>query len=107
MMSDLTIELLRLTFANGAGHEHRIEPITRRAAAILAERLDERLAREPAAAPASADHLEVPALRVSLAAMCDDEVAHGIANAWLAALAPAPEWAARAGGAEGGDSWPR
>ena len=106
-MSDLTIELLRLTFANGAGHEHRIEPITRRAAAILAERLDERLAREPGAAPDAADHLEAPALHVSLAGMSDDEVAHGIADAWLAALAPAPPGPARVGGEERSHPWRR
>jgi hypothetical protein len=106
-MSDLTIERLRLTLANGAGHEHRIGPIARRAAAILAECLDERLAREPGAAPAGADHLEAPALRVSLDGLSDDEAAHGIANAWLAALAPATPGPAQVGGEERGGSWRR
>src|SRR5262245_15776841 len=106
-MSELRIELLRLQFENGTGHVHRIEPITRRAAAILAERLDERLARDPGAAPAGANQLEAAPVRVRLAGMSDDEVARGIASSWLAALAPAPGSRPDTGAAGMGGSWRR
>jgi hypothetical protein len=49
---NVAIDALRLRFRNAAGHEHRIEPVTRRALALLAERL--RATDEPAPANAQA-----------------------------------------------------
>jgi hypothetical protein len=80
-MSELRIELLRLRVENGAGHEHRLEPLARLAAALLAERL----ASGPAV-PSGAAHLVAAPVSVSLAGMSDHAAAHRIASAWLAAL---------------------
>jgi hypothetical protein len=38
---NVAIDALRLRFRNAAGHEHRIEPVTRRALALLAARLQD------------------------------------------------------------------
>lgn len=79
---DLRIDLLRLTIRNAGGHGHRLRPITARAAAILAERLDTRRTGGPAGALA----LVAAPVRVDLASMSNDAAAHAIASAWLAAL---------------------
>jgi hypothetical protein len=85
----LRIELLRLTIRNAAGHEHRLRPITARAAAILAEGLDTRRTSGPPA-PAGALALVAAPVRVDLARMSDAAAARAIASAWLAALTPGP-----------------
>jgi hypothetical protein len=88
-MVHLMIERLRLRLEPGAGHEHRIGPIARRAAMIFAERLHERLGLEPPPAPARVDQLVGEPVRLDLSRMSDDAAAGRIAGAWLAALAPA------------------
>ena len=83
-MFDLKIDRLRLNIDNAAGHEHRIEPIARRAVALLAKRLDksERLDvsrdrwNEIAAEPVD----------LQLSVMSDEQAAEGIASAWADAL---------------------
>jgi hypothetical protein len=86
-MSDLRIERLRVRVENAAGHAHRLEPVTRLAAALLAERLAGRLTTGPALRPASAPLVAAP-VRVSLARMSDEAAARRIASAWLAVLTP-------------------
>jgi hypothetical protein len=98
-MSELRIDRLRLRVHNAAGHEHRLEPVARLAATLLAERLAGRLPGGPAAAA----HLVAAPVRVSLAAMSDDAAAERIASAWLAALTPGPP-AEPASGAAGTDA---
>ena len=88
-MGDLRIEQLRVRVENGAGHEHRLEPVARLAATLLAERLAERLTTGPAVRSRSVDLVAAP-VRVSLARMSDAAAAHRIASAWLAALTPGP-----------------
>jgi hypothetical protein len=85
-MADLTIDLLRLRVENGAGHEHRLGPVARQAAAILADRLAERLATGPSAVPSRAAHLVAAPVSLSLAGMSDAAAAERIASAWLTAL---------------------
>jgi len=48
---NVAIDALRLRFRNAAGHEHRIEPLTRRALALLAARLQAAGEEPPANAP--------------------------------------------------------
>ncbi len=84
-MSELRIDRLRLTVRNGAGQEHRLEPVARLAAALLAERL----ASGPAAV-APAAHLVAAPVRVSLDGLSDQAAADRIASAWLAALTAGP-----------------
>ena len=50
---NVAIDALRLRFRNAAGHEHRIEPLTRRALALLAARLQAAGEPVPANAPAT------------------------------------------------------
>ena len=81
-MVDLKIERLRLNLANATGHEHRVEPIARRAVALLAERLDgPRNIR-----PGHLDSLNAEALDLNLNEMTDEQAAEGIATAWANAL---------------------
>ena len=91
-MLDLKINLLHLSIENAAGHEHRIQPIAVRAAAILAERLNERWA-DGGGVPASIsiDNLSAPPLNLNLNAVSDEQAAHEIATAWLEALPPKPQ----------------
>lgn len=88
-MGDLRIERLHVRVENGAGYEHRLEPVARLAATLLAERLAVRLTTGPAVRPGSAGLVAAP-VRVSLARMSDAAAAHRIASAWLAALTPGP-----------------
>jgi hypothetical protein len=104
---DLRIELLRLTIHNAGGYEHRLGPITARAAAILAERLDTRRASGPSVPPAGAAAIGAAPVRVDLARMSDDAVAREIAGAWLAALTPMPGGERASGRARINPAWPR
>jgi hypothetical protein len=85
-MSELRIERLRLRVVHGAGHEHRLEPIARLAATLLAERL----ASGPEAVRSHAGHLRAAPVSLGLAGSSDHAVARRIASAWLAALASGP-----------------
>jgi hypothetical protein len=87
-MLDLKIDLLTLNIANAAGHEHRVQPIAAHAAALFAERLEERWANNGATRGAAAlDSIAASPVSLNLAAMGDQEAASQIANAWLEALA--------------------
>jgi hypothetical protein len=86
-MLDLNINRLNLNIADAAGQEHRIRPITMRAVAILADRLEERWAAggwEPNGRPL--DSLSVPPIGLDLNRMSDEQAASAIANALLKAL---------------------
>jgi len=89
-MSELRIDRLRVSVANAAGHEHRLEPITRQAATLLAERLARRRVAGLPAAPSSASHLVAARVDVNLAETTDAEAADRIAGAWFTALMPGP-----------------
>jgi|HubBroStandDraft_1064217.scaffolds.fasta_scaffold07991_4 hypothetical protein len=74
-MPDLKIDSLQLGFSNIAGHEHRVQPIALRAAALLAERFNK---GQSGGAGGTNVNLEVSS---------DEEVASAIADAWLETLA--------------------
>lgn len=83
-MFDLKIDRLRLNIDNAAGHEHRIEPIARRAVALLAERLDSRGGLD-----VSRDRwneIAADPVDLQLSVMSDEQAAEGIASAWANAL---------------------
>jgi hypothetical protein len=87
-MLDLKIDCLRLRIHGGAGCGHRAGPIAERAAGILARRLEERWqASKRDAGPQSVERASVPAVRLDLRAMTDDQAAAEIARACLEALA--------------------
>jgi limonene-1,2-epoxide hydrolase len=84
-MLDIQIDRLSLDVSGAEGHEHRIRPIAARAAAILAERLDESgdaLAEQQQ----SRGTLRAPQARIDLARMTDEHAAQKIAQSWLATL---------------------
>jgi hypothetical protein len=87
-MLDLNIDTLSLHVTGAQGQEHRIRPIATRAAAILAERLDERVDQfEPGLeARAGADRLQGPRADFNLGQMNDEQAAQRIAASWLEAL---------------------
>jgi hypothetical protein len=87
-MFGLNIDLLSLSVENAAGHEHRIQPIAARAAALFAERLVDcwRDNRGPPKV-AAVDSIAASTVSLNLAGMSDQEAASRIANAWLEALA--------------------
>lgn len=77
-MPDLDIANLRLTFRNSAGHEHRIASIAERAMALVAERMEQRVATPSRqSAPAQLD----------LARTGDEQAARIVADMCLKALA--------------------
>jgi len=86
-MFDLNVSRLALTVENCAGHEHRLRPISARAAEILSERIS---GLYPSAGVASQnghfDALIAPGLSLDLARTSDEQVAKQIAGAWLEAL---------------------
>jgi len=86
-MVDFRIERLQLRIENAAGHEHRIHSIAMRAAAILADRLQERLATGASAPdPAAIDGLSAHPVSLNLNGMSDEQAAGGVAAAWLEAV---------------------
>jgi hypothetical protein len=88
-MLDLHIDRLSLTIANGAGHEHRVEPIAARAVALLGERLDSWLAdRRAAPGPGAIEGLRAAPVSMDLGRLSDEAAADQLADALLAALAP-------------------
>ena len=87
-MANLNIELLRLTINDAFGHEHRIQPIARRAATMFAERIEQRRtsgARMPRSA--TFDVVNAAALHIDLRSTSDEQAASYIAGVWLDALA--------------------
>jgi hypothetical protein len=82
-MLDIQIDRLSLDVSGAVGHEHRIRPIAARAAAILAERLDE---QGDALQQAAGARMTGPRANVDLARMTDEDAAQKIAQSWMAAL---------------------
>jgi hypothetical protein len=80
-MTDIHIDSLRINFENGAGQEHRIRPITERAAAIFADRLIDYEGTR------SLEILRASPVSVNLAATSNEDAARMIARAWLEVLA--------------------
>lgn len=84
-MFELTIDRLRLQIIDGAGHEHRVGPITARAAALLGDRI---LALSDVADDGITDRrdeqfqaVSVPPISLDLGQMSDQEVAERLATA--------------------------
>ncbi len=87
-MVEVSIQNLHLQMENVAGHEHRVQPIAARAAAIFMERLYELWADgERAPASRSIDSLSALPVSLNLSSMSNEQAAHQIATAWLEALA--------------------
>lgn len=85
---DIRIESLRLEISDAAGNEHRIAPIARRAAELLAERLEQQQSATGAGrASAEIESVSAGALSLDLSRTTDEQAAHDIAAAWLDALA--------------------
>ena len=82
---DVGIGRLRLNLDNATGHEHRIRPISARAAAIFARRLDERLAAQ-ALESSTVDHLSASPVSLNLNRMSNEQAAAAIAGAWMEAV---------------------
>jgi hypothetical protein len=85
MPLDLKIEALRINIAGASGHEHRMDQIASRAAAIFGERLSERLS--DASEPQWVKTLEARPINLNLNATGNEQAARDIADAWLEALA--------------------
>ena len=79
-MFDLKIDRLTLNLANAAGHEHRVEAITRLALDLTAERLPMHLAAM------GIDSLGIEPINLRLDAMSDEDAAERIAEALVEAL---------------------
>jgi hypothetical protein len=84
-MFELTIDRLRLQIIDGAGHEHRVEPIATRAVALLGDRI---LALSDVAGDALADRrdeqfqaVSIPPVSLDLGRMSDQEAAERLAEA--------------------------
>lgn len=87
-MVEINIQNLHLQMDNIAGHEHRIQPIVARAAALLTERLYERWANGGRAPDSdSIESLNAPPVSLNLGSMSNEQAAYQIATAWLEALA--------------------
>jgi hypothetical protein len=84
-MLDLKIDRLVLTIVNGAGHEHRIGSIAKRAAALFAEGSLKLLEREVACSNLFGS-LEGGSVDLNLNTTGNEQAARAIANAWLQAL---------------------
>jgi hypothetical protein len=83
----LSVDRLRLRFANAAGHEHRMRPITRRALELLHLRLrEELLAAGVHLESLSLDTLVVPPMNLDLGTLSDDGVAQKVAETMYTAL---------------------
>jgi hypothetical protein len=84
---DLRIESLRVEITDAAGHEHRIPPIARRAAELLAERLEQQRDSDAGRASTEIESVSARALSLDLGTTTDEQAANDIAAAWLDALA--------------------
>jgi len=83
-MTELTIDLLKLNLENGAGHEHRVGPITERAVGLLTEKLGIYL--ESSTSRSALFKTLNGAADLNLSATSDEQAAQVIADAWLQAL---------------------
>jgi hypothetical protein len=87
-MVEVNIQSLHVQMDNVAGHEHRIQPIVARAAALFTERLHERWANGRQAPDSdSIESLSAPPVSLNLGSMSNEQAASQIATAWLEALA--------------------
>jgi hypothetical protein len=87
-MPDLTIALLQLHIEGATGHEHRVQPIARRAATVLGEHLSAWYGAASQLRPSvRLEAITAPALSVDLNHTSDEQAARQIAGAWLEALA--------------------
>jgi hypothetical protein len=84
-MTELTIDLLKLNLENGAGHEHRVGPITERAVALFAQRAAISL-ESSAFHSLTFESLNGHPANLYLNSISDEQAAHQIADAWLQAL---------------------
>jgi hypothetical protein len=86
-MLDVKIEQLRLNIEDGTGHEHRLRPIALRAVALLADRLDARMAEgRQKTSGQERESLRVPPVSLNLNGMSDEQAAGAIADALLETL---------------------
>lgn len=85
-MLEVNIDALLLTITGAAGYEHRIRPITARAASIFAQRLEERCEEVPESVKDSSRR-HAPRVNLDLGRMSDEQAAGRIADSWLEALA--------------------
>jgi hypothetical protein len=88
-MADFFIDTLSLRIEGAAGHEHRIEPIARHAAALLASRLQHGSFPTARSEPSQSAAISGPAQGFDFTTVGDAEAAERIATAWLAAILPA------------------
>jgi hypothetical protein len=84
-MPELTVDLLKLNLENGAGHEHRVGPITERAVALFAEKVAISL-ESPASRSVKFESLGGNPVDLNLNSTSDEQAAHAVADAWLRAL---------------------
>lgn len=82
---DIEIELLQLDIGDAGLAPHRAETIARRAAAILAERLQNRSGKTRETGPRLA-RTEAPPVQADFSRMSDERAASLIANSWLQAI---------------------
>jgi hypothetical protein len=82
---DLKIDRLILNVENGAGHEHRVGPITQRAVALFAESVAESL-RGAAPRSGTFESLSRRPVDLNLNSTSNEQAAHAIADAWLQVL---------------------
>jgi hypothetical protein len=82
---DLKIDRLILNIENGAGHEHRVGPITERAVALFAESVAKSLG---VTVPRSGmfESLSGRSVDLNLNSTSNEQAAHAIADAWLQSL---------------------
>jgi ABC-type phosphonate transport system ATPase subunit len=86
---DLTIDRLNLDIENGAGHEHRVQPIAARASRMLGERLVELGDNDDGALRSTTiDSLSTPRVELDLTRLDDEQAADRVAAAIFAALKP-------------------
>jgi hypothetical protein len=93
---DLRIDRISLELHAATGHEHRVQPIVARAAALLGERLVVLGNELPDPPPAAVEALSAAPLCLDLAGMGNEEASNRIADGMLEAIVPHL----------GGSSWP-
>jgi hypothetical protein len=83
----LTIDRLRLTFANAAGHEHRVRAISARAAALMRELANQRLLEAGIDLEGlSTERIQAAPIEIDLRLTAEEQAARRIAMAALNAL---------------------
>jgi hypothetical protein len=84
---DLDIECLRMEIRDAAGHESRLQGIARRAAELLAERLEILYGSGGTPPPQSVATLKARPVSLDLNRTSDENAARAVADAWLDSLA--------------------